>query len=140
MTAPQSASLPTKGAVMQNSPTLRYSTIVIAMKTPPKRATLPRPRSGAQCAPPAWLFTPTVFVHRGLLSHVDCERIPITNLPYACLSALIFMPGPIVDAVTQLLMYWPFAAAGFALFTASSSVWKLSTSFSLPNETLPIGQ
>jgi hypothetical protein len=25
------------------------------------------------------------------------------------------IPGPIVDATTALLMYWPFAAAGFAL-------------------------
>ena len=32
----------------------------------------------------------------------------------ACLLALIFTPGPIVEAVTQLLMYWPLAAAGFA--------------------------
>ena len=27
---------------------------------------------------------------------------------------LIFTPGPMVDAVTQLLMYWPLAAAGLA--------------------------
>ena len=28
------------------------------------------------------------------------------------------MPGPMVEAVTQDLMYWPFAAAGFALMMA----------------------
>ncbi len=39
-----------------------------------------------------------------------------------CFSAFIFIPGPIVDDVTQLLIYWPFAAAGFALMTAFISV------------------
>ena len=43
-------------------------------------------------------------------------------LAYACFNALILTPGPMVEAVTQLLMYWPFAAAGFAFWTASSSV------------------
>ena len=33
-------------------------------------------------------------------------------------TALILMPGPMEDAVTQLLMYCPFAAAGFALIMA----------------------
>ena len=33
---------------------------------------------------------------------------------YICLLALIFTPGPMVEAVTQLLMYWPLAAAGLA--------------------------
>ena len=30
-----------------------------------------------------------------------------------CFWALIFTPGPMVEAVTQERMYWPFAAAGF---------------------------
>ena len=38
--------------------------------------------------------------------------------PYICLLALIFTPGPIVLAVTQLLMYWPLAAAGLARMMA----------------------
>lgn len=33
----------------------------------------------------------------------------------------ILMPGPMVDAVTQDLMYWPFAAAGLALMIAPMS-------------------
>ena len=37
---------------------------------------------------------------------------------YSCFWALIFTPGPMVEAVTQERMYWPFAAAGFALMMA----------------------
>ena len=37
-------------------------------------------------------------------------------------------------------MYWPFAAAGFALMIAPISVSKFSCSFSAPKEALPIGQ
>ncbi len=33
----------------------------------------------------------------------------------------ILMPGPMVDAVTQDLMYWPFEAAGLALMIAPMS-------------------
>ncbi len=36
--------------------------------------------------------------------------------------AFTLTPGPIVEAVTQLLMYWPFAAAGLALMMASIRV------------------
>ena len=36
----------------------------------------------------------------------------------SCFWALILTPGPMVEAVTQDLMYWPFAAAGFALMIA----------------------
>ena len=42
-------------------------------------------------------------------------------IAYSCFWALIFTPGPIVDAVTQVRMYWPFAAAGFALMMAPIS-------------------
>ena len=43
--------------------------------------------------------------------------------PYAiCLAALIFTPGPMVLAVTQERIYWPLAAAGFALMTAPMRV------------------
>ena len=35
-----------------------------------------------------------------------------------CFWALIFTPGPMVEAVTQERMYWPFAAAGLALMMA----------------------
>lgn len=38
-----------------------------------------------------------------------------------CLFALILTPGPIVDAVTQVRMYWPFAAVGLALMMAAIS-------------------
>ena len=31
------------------------------------------------------------------------------------------MPGPMVDAVTQDLIYWPFEAAGLALMIAPMS-------------------
>ena len=37
------------------------------------------------------------------------------------LDVFIFTPGPMVDAVTQDLMYWPFAAAGLALMIAPMS-------------------
>ena len=40
---------------------------------------------------------------------------------YSCFWALIFTPGPMVEAVTQERMYWPFAAAGLALMMAVSS-------------------
>ena len=33
----------------------------------------------------------------------------------------ILMPGPMVDAVTQDLIYWPFEAAGLALMIAPMS-------------------
>ena len=36
----------------------------------------------------------------------------------SCFWALILMPGPMVLATVQLLIYWPFAAAGFALMSA----------------------
>ena len=36
------------------------------------------------------------------------------------------MPGPIVEATVQLLTYWPFAAAGFALMIAPIRVLKFS--------------
>ena len=39
------------------------------------------------------------------------------------------MPGPMVLATVQLLIYWPFAAAGFALMTAPISALKFSASF-----------
>ena len=45
-----------------------------------------------------------------------------------------------VDAATQDLIYWPFAAAGFALMIAPMSALKFSVSFSGPKETLPMGQ
>ena len=37
------------------------------------------------------------------------------HINYSCFWALIFTPGPMVEAVTQERMYWPFAEAGFAL-------------------------
>ena len=36
----------------------------------------------------------------------------------SCFWALIFTPGPMVEAVTQERMYWPFALAGLALMIA----------------------
>ena len=55
-------------------------------------------------------------------------------------AVLTFTPGPIVEAVTQLRIYWPLAAAGFALIIAPMRVLKLSVSLSAPKETLPMGQ
>ena len=40
---------------------------------------------------------------------------------YSCFWALILTPGPMVEAVTQERMYWPFAAAGLALMMAPMS-------------------
>jgi hypothetical protein len=40
------------------------------------------------------------------------------------------MPGPMVEATTQLRIYWPFAEAGFALTMAPMMVLKFSVSFS----------
>ena len=37
---------------------------------------------------------------------------------YSCLLAFIFTPGPMVEAATQDLIYWPLAAAGLALMMA----------------------
>ena len=56
------------------------------------------------------------------------------------LEPFTLMPGPIVDAMTQLLMYCPFAAAGLALIIAPISVLKFSESFSEPKEAFPMGQ
>ena len=39
---------------------------------------------------------------------------------YSCLLAFIFTPGPMVEAATQDLIYWPLAAAGLALMMAPS--------------------
>ena len=50
------------------------------------------------------------------------------------------MPGPIVEATVTLLMYWPFAAAGFAFTMAFIRASKFSWSFSAPKEALPMGQ
>ena len=45
-----------------------------------------------------------------------------------------------VVATVQDLIYWPFAAAGFAFAIAESRVSKFSLSFSVPKDALPIGQ
>ena len=39
---------------------------------------------------------------------------------YSCLLAFILTPGPMVEAATQDLIYWPLAAAGLALMMAPS--------------------
>ncbi len=49
------------------------------------------------------------------------------------------MPGPIVDERTTDFMYLPFAAAGFAFWTAVRSASVFSTSWASGNETLPTG-
>ena len=54
-------------------------------------------------------------------------------------SGLILIPGPMVVEITTLRRYWPFAAAGRALMTASISAFMFSEIFSLPKEALPIG-
>ena len=71
---------------------------------------------------------------------VACPFCSRSNLDQPNFAPLILMPGPIVDAITQDLMYWPFAAAGFALMIALSRVEKFSPSFSAPKEALPMGQ
>ena len=40
------------------------------------------------------------------------------RMTYSAFCALTLMPGPMVVAVTQLRMYWPLAAAGFAFTMA----------------------
>ena len=57
-------------------------------------------------------------VRYGSLTSMGSCRRKLLCRRYICFRALIFTPGPIVEAVTQLLMYWPFAAAGFALIIA----------------------
>ena len=49
------------------------------------------------------------------------------------------MPGPIVLAMVRVLRYWPFAPAGFARFTASTSAARLATSCSASKLPLPTG-
>ena len=49
-------------------------------------------------------------------------------------------PGPMVEAATQDLIYWPLEAAGLALMIAPMRALKFSASFSGPKETLPMGQ
>ena len=44
-----------------------------------------------------------------------------------------------MEATVALLIYWPFAAAGFAFTMASMTVFRLSPSFSAPKEALPMG-
>ena len=50
------------------------------------------------------------------------------------------MPGPMVEATTQDLIYWPLAAAGFALTIASIKASRFCWSFSGPKLALPMGQ
>src|SRR5271165_3725311 len=45
-----------------------------------------------------------------------------------------------VDEITTLFTYWPFAVAGFALIILDISACALSVSFWASNETLPTGQ
>ena len=73
-------------------------------------------------------------------SHIDLPLFDEKQTYSVTLAGLTRMPGPMVEATTQLLIYWPLAAAGFALTTAPSSVLKLSSSFSGPKDTLPMGQ
>ena len=56
------------------------------------------------------------------------------------LLGLILTPGPMVEATTQDFTYWPLEAAGFAFTMAPSRAEKFSCSFSVPKETLPMGQ
>ena len=58
--------------------------------------------------------------------------------PY--LEVLTFTPGPMVEATTQDLIYWPLAAAGFALTMASIKASRFCWSFSGPKLALPMGQ
>ena len=44
-----------------------------------------------------------------------------TTLYHIAFWALTLMPGPMVEAVTQLRMYWPLAAAGLAFTMAPIS-------------------
>ena len=44
--------------------------------------------------------------------------IAVPSQNYSCLLAFIFTPGPMVEAATQDLIYWPLAAAGLALMMA----------------------
>ena len=79
-------------------------------------------------APKAKFDFPLMF-----LSYYDCPRPerPQTQKPPRRwrggflsdnqIFVTILMPGPMVDAVTQDLMYWPFAAAGLALMIAPMS-------------------
>ena len=46
------------------------------------------------------------------------QGVSDTPWNYTSFAALIFTPGPMVEAVTQLFIYWPFAAAGLALMMA----------------------
>lgn len=62
------------------------------------------------------------------------------NFIHQSFAVLTLTPGPMVEATTQERIYWPFAAAGFALMTAPSRVFRFSVSFSAPKETLPMGQ
>ena len=80
---------------------------------------------------PALLFLRDSFL-QPLLSH------RFRN--YTSRAVLTLMPGPMVEAVTQLFTYWPLAAAGLALMIAPMRVLKLSFSLSAPKDTLPIGQ
>src|SRR5690606_36567755 len=48
-------------------------------------------------------------------------------------------PGPIVDEMTTLLMYTPFAAAGLARLRVSISAIRFSSSLFDSKDTLPIG-
>ena len=58
---------------------------------------------------------PTTKKHRRFI-----RRCFLSGNDYSCFWALIFTPGPMVEAVTQERMYWPFAAAGLALMMAPS--------------------
>ena len=56
------------------------------------------------------------------------------------LAGLILTEGPMVVVTAQDLIYWPLAAAGFALMIAPIRASKFSWILSVPKETLPMGQ
>ena len=63
-------------------------------------------------------ITPIKNSRRSIASAGEILLILLDTSGSYCLLALILTPGPMVEAVTQLRIYWPLAAAGLALMIA----------------------
>ena len=91
-----------------------------------------------------FLFLPSGRVRRVSFlfspKHKKGQRPFLMQNPlYTNRSPLSLIPGPIVEEITTLRRYVPFAVAGLARTTAPISAMMLSRSFSSSKDTLPTG-
>ena len=77
------------------------------------------PRQDLRLAPPA-VFGTHLVLYQGRDGLSSRRYQMFQPVFYSCLLAFILTPGPMVEAATQDLIYWPLAAAGLALMMAPS--------------------